>query len=269
MGVLSEALHSGLDVVSALIAFFTVRAAVRPADRDHPFGHGKIETLSSLFESLLLVVAAAWIFFEALEHVRQPQPVLHQNLAIWTILVSALVSFFMYRHNSLAATQSESSAIQANSLHFLADAVSSCGILVGLLLLKFTGWLIIDPVIALLVALYILAISIPQIKRALFELADVQLPVDEVVRIESLVNEYKNQFIDFHDLRTRKSGSIRHIDFHLTVCGRLSVHQSHTLCDEIETSLLRSFQNASINIHVEPCDPKQHMCKNTNELLTS
>jgi cation diffusion facilitator family transporter len=260
VGVFSEGIHSFLDVVSAALSFFTVKEAGKPADEDHPYGHGKIETLSSLFESLLLVLAAGWIIYEAIQHIQNPQPIHYEGAAIGVILLSLAVSYWAYRHNRVAAQEAESSAIHVNALHFLSDVVASLGILIGLVLMKLTGWTLIDPIIAIIVAFYIFGISLKQVKGALLELSDTQLPEEEIQRIWTLIKSFQDKIINAHDLRTRKSGSTRHIDFHLVLCGSISVDASHELCDQMESEILSEFPKASVNIHVEPCEKEQTQC---------
>jgi cation diffusion facilitator family transporter len=259
--VLSEGVHSFLDLVSASLSFFTVREAGKPADDDHPFGHGKIETLSSLFESLLLLVAAGLIVNEGYDHLLHPQPVHYQGLAMATMGVSLVVSYVVYRHNSKAAHAVDSSALHVNALHFMSDVVASLGVLIGLIVLKLTGWLVVDSIVAFAVAGYILVISASQVKKALLELADTQLPGDEIKTIWKILEGVKDRAIEAHDLRTRKSGSTRHIDFHLVVCGQLTVEESHGVCDEIEYRINTVFPNASVNIHVEPCETEITGCR--------
>ena len=274
VGVLSEGVHSLLDLISASIAFFAVPTAGKPADEDHPFGHGKIETLSSLFEALLLLLAAALIVREGLDRIEHPHPVEYQGVAIAAIVVSMVVSYFVYRHNKSAAALTESSAIQVNALHFLTDVVASAGILVGLVILRLTGWLVIDSVMAFGVAAYIVFISIQQTARALLELSDIQLPEEEISTIRRILEEFKirtdetsaspaSHIIEAHDLRTRKSGATRHIDFHLVVCGHMSVDESHSVCDQIEIKIAEALPNASVNIHVEPCELERTACNRT------
>jgi cation diffusion facilitator family transporter len=192
VGVFSEGVHSFLDLVSAALSYFTVPQAVKPADEDHPFGHGKIETLSSLFESLLLLVAAVLICVEGLEHLRHPHPVEYQGLAMGVIVISLVVSYAVYRHNLSASRETDSSALRVNALHFLADVIASVGILLGLILLRLTGWLIIDPIMAFLVAGYIIVISGRQVTEALFELSDRQLPASEIHEIGELIQGFSD-----------------------------------------------------------------------------
>lgn len=264
VGVISEGLHSLLDLISAAVAFFTIRAAGKPADHEHPFGHGKFETLSSLLESVLLAAAAAWIFYEGAAHWAHPQPIQHETLAMFTIFISVVVSYGVYRQNIQAAQISDSRAIHVNALHFLSDVVASLGVLLGLVVMKITGWYRVDSLIAFSIAIYILWISARQVLESLRELADRQLPEVEVNRVESILREFQCEHSDFviesHDLRTRKSGSSRQMDFHLLLCGEMSVNHSHQLCDEAEARLQKAFPTADVTIHVEPCEHAQAGC---------
>ena len=260
VGVLSEAIHSFLDVVSAALSFFTVRHAVKPADDDHPFGHGKIETLSSLFEAVLLLVAAGLIIQEGIDQIRRPHELQYAGWAMAVIIVSLIASYGAYLHNKAAAKETESSALHVNALHFLSDVVASLGVLVGLVLIKLTGWLIIDPLMAFAVAGYIIVISARQVYAALYELSDGQLPDSEVSRIKELLLGYQGSMLEIHDLRTRRSGSHRHIDFHLVVCGNMSVDESHAVCDSIEEKIGGVYPNSTVQIHVEPCEAERSNC---------
>lgn len=260
VGVFSEGMHSLLDLLSAGIAYFTIREAGKPADKDHPFGHGKIETLSSLLEALLLIVAALFIFYEGFLRLLNPSPIVHTELAIAAIAISLVVSYVVYRHNIRAAAQTESSAIELNALHFLADVVTSAGVLAGLLVISVTGWVLVDPLIALGISFYIGWISYSRIVRALRELTDVQLPLSEVHDIEKALEERADEVIGVHELRTRRSGVERHVDFHLLVCKDVTVQRSHEICDEFESRIHSVYPKTSVQIHVEPCNNHDESC---------
>ncbi len=253
VGVFSEGIHSALDLLSAAVAFFTIREAAKPADQEHPFGHGRFETLSALFESVLLIAASLIIVHEGIGHFQNPHPIQYAGLAILTILVSLVVSYAMFYHNRSAATLTESSALHVNALHFLTDVVASAGVLVGLVIMKITGWIIVDAVLALGVGAYIFMIAVSQAKIALFELTDSHLPESELKELREILKPYGQNNIDAHDLRTRKSGATRHIDFHLNLCRHMTVEQSHGVCDDMESDITKRFPTASVNIHVEPC----------------
>lgn len=267
VGVLSEALHSALDLVSAGIAFFTVREAGKPADVDHPFGHGKFETLSSLIESLLLIIAAGVILYEAWDHIQNPRELAHADIAIVTMLVSLGISYYVYRQNSRVGLETESLAIQANAMHFLADVLTSLGVLVGLVLIRVTGLMVWDVIIAVGIAIYITLIAYKQSKNALSELLDSKLPESEQREIQETIKAHLGDALEAHDLRTRKSGARRHVDFHLIVCGKVSVNDSHARCDEIESALLKLFREISVTIHVEPCSEVSYDCAHACPLL--
>lgn len=264
VGVLSEAVHSLLDLISAGLSFFTVRHSVKPADEDHPFGHGKFETLSSLFETVLLLVAAGLIINEGIETFRHPRELQHAYWAIGVIFVSLVASWLAYRHNLKAAKETDSSALHVNALHFLSDVVASVGVLVGLVLIKVTGWTMLDPLMAFAVAIYIAAISVKQLKSTIQELSDSPLPECEVLQIREIIEGYQGTMIEVHDLRTRKSGAFRHIDFHLVVCGHMSVDESHGVCDEMESRILKLYPSANVHIHVEPCVADRGGCHDKN-----
>lgn len=270
VGVLSEGIHSFLDLISASVSFFSVRVAGKPADEDHPYGHGRIETLSSLFEALLLLAAAVWIVDEGWDHLHNPRPIAYQALAIAIIAFSIVVNYLVYLHNRSAAAETDSSALHVNALHFLSDVVASVAILVGLVLLSVTHWQPIDPIMAFLVAAYILAISVNQVKKALLELSDVQLPENELELIRHTLASFggKEGVIEAHDLRSRKSGANRHIDFHLVVCRYMTVEESHAVCDRIEVALEQVLPRLSASIHVEPCEASLIHCKDSCPIYT-
>jgi cation diffusion facilitator family transporter len=203
---------------------------------------------------VLLIAAGVFILFEAVDHIQNPHAIAHEGLAMVTIFVSMVVSYWAFRHNHAAARDTESSALHVNALHFLSDVVASAGVLVGLILMKLTGWFLIDPIIAICVAVYIFSISIKQVKKALLELADTGLPAHELKDIKNVLDRHREQAIEMHELRTRKSGSERHVDFHMVVCGHRSVHESHALCDRIESEIQEVYPRTSVHIHVEPCE---------------
>jgi len=261
VGVMSEGVHSSLDVISAAMAFYTVRHAVKPADEDHPFGHGKFETISALFESLLLILAAVLIIYEGVHRLLHPEPLVNPWISVAVMAISLLASYGVYRNNHRVAASEHSMALEANALHFLTDIVTSLAVLVGLLVIHWTGIIWIDPVLALMVGMYIVKMTIAQVRTALLELTDVHLPEEELQKIRDLIGLSRTQFVDMHDLRTRRSGAERHIDFHMNVCGSTSVEESHRVCDEIEARIQAEFPGTSVTIHVEPCSPDDHHCK--------
>lgn len=263
MGVFSDGIHSLLDLVSALVTFVTVRHALKPADEEHPYGHGKFETVSSVVEAALLVLAAAYIGYESIHRIQQPHEIRDGWIGMGVISVSAAMSYVVYRHNARIARQTESRALSVNAFHFLTDVLTSLGVLAGLILVEVTGYSVIDVIVALILAVYITYESIRLMRHALDELVDVQLPREEVVAITEALRVHGKDIIDVHDIRTRRSGAHRHVDCHLVVCGNMSVHQSHEICDRMEENVHRTFPFAEVHVHVEPCEQVAPSCEST------
>jgi cation diffusion facilitator family transporter len=204
-------------------------------------------------ESLLLILAAIFIVWEGIKHIRDPHPIEHTGYAIITIAISLVVSYVVYRHNSHAGKITESSAIQVNALHFLADAITSAGVLVALVAIHFTGALWLDAVIAFLIAIYILGVSWAQVKRSIEELVDRRLPLAEITRAQEILDSFRPRIVEAHDLLTRRSGVHRHFNVHALICGKTSVAESHEVCDDIEAQFESEFPDSFVHIHVEPC----------------
>jgi cation diffusion facilitator family transporter len=252
VAIISEAIHSSMDLVAAIIAFFSVRVSDKPADRDHPYGHGKIESVSGVIEGLLIFVAAAWIIFEAIRKIINPHEIGETWLGIgvmaFSAVVNALVSTALYR----TAKKTDSLALEADALHLKTDVYTSAGVAIGLVLLQVTGLQILDSIIAILVALLIIMESAQLVRRAFRPLLDTRLTEDEEKMIREIVAKYRTDFHGYHRLRTRKSGSARFVDFHLTVAGEMTVRESHALADRIEKEIMAKLPHTNVTIHVEP-----------------
>lgn len=254
MGVLSEAIHSGLDLISSLVTFFVVRASSRPADWDHPYGHGKMESLSAMLEAFLLLLAGGYIVYEGLSRLANPDHEIRNiHWGLWVTGFSVVVNLFVYRQNRDVAVDEESIAIETNSFHFLTDVFSSLAVFLSLGAYSLTKWIWIDPVVALLIAAYVFWVGIEQLKKCIAELSDTALPNEEVSAVRKTIGKFQNQYLSYHDLRTRKVGPVRHVEFHLEVCSDQKVHEAHTVCDRIEDALTKEYKEVDINIHVEPC----------------
>lgn len=261
VGVLSEAIHSGLDLISSIVTFFVVQASVRPADWDHPFGHGKIESLSAMFEAALLLVAGVYIVYEGVTAWIRPGHEL-RNVG-WGLAVTAgsvVVNLFVYFQNRHVARSEESIAIETNAFHFLTDVFTSLAVFVSLGIYQLTGWTFLDPAAALVIAIYVFWIGIAQIKKCVAELSDTTLPEVEITAVKAVLGEHQSKYLSYHDLRTRKAGAMRYIELHLTVCSEQRVQHAHAVCDGIEEDLLKRFSEAGINIHIEPCGNHGAVC---------
>ncbi len=262
VGVLSESIHSGLDLISSFVTFVVIRKAALPADTDHPFGHGKIESLSAMFESGLLFVAAGYIIYEGVARWNEVGHHVHNvELGLGVIFISMVINWLVYIQNRRVAKEEESLAIETNAFHFLTDIFSSLAVFISLALVAITGWTFWDPLVAIIIAIYIFWVAVEQMKKCVSELADTALPKEELDTIVKTIEKYKKSFLNYHDLRTRKVGALRHIDLHLEICSEQKVFEAHKLCDEIEDELMKKFKKIHINIHVEPCGNHEPSCE--------
>ena len=261
VAVLSEAIHSGMDLVAALIALFAVRASGREADERHPFGHGKVENISGTIEALLIFAAAAWIIYEAIRKLIDPQEISMPFWGVGVMLVSALVNLFVSGHLFKVSKETDSVSLKADAWHLRTDVYTSTGVMVGLLVIWVVGmispgvdlrWL--DPVVAILVALLILKAAWDLARESARDLMDVSLPDEDVAWIKQFIHDGWPQVRSFHHLRTRKAGSNRFIEFHLVVDEHMSVGAAHTLNDDIVAAIKERLAESRVNIHVEPCE---------------
>lgn len=255
VSVLSEGIHSGLDLVAALIAYFSIRAANKPADEEHPYGHGKIENVSGTIEAILIFVAAVYIIIEAVRKFYHAQTVESIGLGVAVMGISALVNWFVSRHLMKVAKQTDSIALEADAWHLRTDVYTSLGVFIGLVLIKITGITWLDPVVAILVALMIIRAAYELTKQSFVDIIDARLPDEEEQIIREILLRRSAEFVEFHKLRTRKAGAERHIDLHLVVYKRMSVQQVHDLSEEIEAELCKALTNCQVLIHFEPCTP--------------
>lgn len=257
VSILSEAIHSMMDLVAAIIAYFSVRISSRPPDLEHPYGHGKFENVSGVVEGMLILVAAAWIVFEAVGKFNSNEPIEYMWLGMIVMSFSAIVNFFVSRRLYAVARETDSIALEADALHLKTDVYTSAGVAVGILLIYITGLHILDPIIAIAVALLILVEAFKLIRNAYLPLLDSSLPEEDVKKIQHILNKYTGNCFQYHQFRTRKSGSHKYLDFHLEVPEKMSVMEAHTLCDNIEAELKSTIRFLDINIHIEPCKDDQ------------
>jgi len=250
VSILSEAIHSAMDLLAAIIAFFSVKVSDTPPDAKHPYGHGKYENVSGVIEAVLIFIAAIWIIYEAIHKIIAPATVV-ENIGIGTLVMglSAITNFFVSRRLYKVSKETDSIALEADALHLKTDVYTSLGVAAGLVLLWLTGWQILDPVIAIAVAMLILKESYELLKNAYSPLMDVSLSDNEVKIFQE---EMISRGLLFHNLKTRKSGHFRFADLHLELPENMELKEVHRICDEIENVLRAKLKNLEINIHVEP-----------------
>jgi cation diffusion facilitator family transporter len=253
VSVLSEAIHSGMDILAAIIASFGVIISARPPDREHAYGHGKYENLSAVAEAALIFVAAAVIIIESVERILYPSEVGQLDLGIFVMGISALVNLAVGRRMGKVARQTDSAALEADALHHNTDVWTSAGVLGGLVLIRVTGWQILDPAIAIVVALATVQAAWVLVSKSARDLADANLPEEELEKIKRIVARHRDKYVEFHGLRARRSGAQRHIDLHLVLARDTHVDQAHELCDLIETEIEGGLDGSEVLVHIEPC----------------
>lgn len=257
VSIISEAIHSGMDLIASFIAFFSVRQSSKPADREHPYGHGKIEYFSGIAEGLLIFVAAGLIIKEAIEKIHFPAGIEQTTLAIAVMLGASAVNFLVSQKLYQVAREEDSMALEADALHLKTDVYSSLGVALGLVLIKATGKTILDPIVAILVALLIIKEAWELSRNAFEQLLDTKLTDEEEAQIITVIEKHCTQFKDFHKLKTRKSGNTKHIDFHITVDPDTTAKEIHDTVGCIKKAMWEEFGNTRVNIHVDPCEENQ------------
>lgn len=257
VSVISEAIHSFMDLAAAVMTFFSIGIAERPADPEHPYGHEKVENVSGGVEAVLIFVAAGLIIFEAVKKLITNEPILHPELGVAVMLLSGIINIVVSRKLYKVAEEEQSVALEADALHHKTDVYSSLGVGVGLLVIVLlehmfkTPWAhYLDPVVAIAIAGLILRESWNMLRKAFGPLIDTSIAPDELAAIEESVARHPNA--SMHSIRTRRAGGKKHIDFHLSVPDGMSVKESHDLCDLIEKDIEKTLSNSSVLIHIEP-----------------
>ena len=267
VSVLSEAIHSAIDLIAALVARYSVKRAAEPADSDHTYGHGKFENLSGVFEGALIFVAAAAIIYESSKRLLHLEGVEFVGAGMAVMGVSAVVNILVSRRLLEVARRTDSLALEADACHLKTDVWTSAGVFFALGVIYFTGWDIVDPVVALLVAAIIIRAAYDITKRSADGLLDKSLPDEEMRAVLRVMERYRDKMLDFHRLRARKMGSDRQLDVHVTVPSSMSVKDSHEMVEGLEAAIREELPSSTIVVHVEPCDAECERCRLRDELL--
>ncbi|HEY4699029.1 MAG TPA: cation diffusion facilitator family transporter [Nitrososphaerales archaeon] len=251
IALLSDALESIVNIAASVLMLFSVHVSEKPADDSHNYGHEKIEEISSMMEGLFIIAAAVLIIYAAAGRLFQYAALFDLDIAIViSMLATALnagLSWFLGR----TAKEIGSAALAGDSKHLRSDVISSAGIWVGLFIVKFTGWRYVDSILAFAVAVLIARMGVSLVFKSSQQLMDKSCEVEEK-KISEVLLRHKFQFIDFHDVKTRRHGNQIFADLHLSVSGSLSVNEAHDLTDHLEEELKEELPSLIITIHVEP-----------------
>jgi cation diffusion facilitator family transporter len=261
ISILAQAADSLLDLFAAIITFSAIRIAAKPADAEHPYGHGKAEDIAGVGQGILIFIAGGLIIYSAIVRIITKQYVVEQPEAgIAVMAVSIVVSIFLSRHLLKVARQTGSVALEANAHNIAADVYSTAAVLAGLAILRFTELNIIDPILAIGVAVYILKVAVDTIRKPISGLLDEKLPPLQESVLEGSLRKHSREVSGFHALRTRRAGSQSYIDLHLVMARDISLEQAHQICDQIEIEIESTLQDASVIIHAEPCHNECEQC---------
>ena len=254
IGLLSDALESVVNLAAAGVGFWALSFATQPPDPEHPFGHSKAEYFSSGIESVLIVIAALTIAVTAGDRLFNPQPIEQVNIGIALSIIASVINGAVAWLLFKAGKRLRSITLRADAEHLLSDVWTSLGVIIGVILVKITGWLFLDSIIGLIVAIQIVWTGIKLLQQTASELLDRSLPNEQQQEIKNILLNYEPQGIEFHALRTRVAGSRSFIYFHVLVPGKWSVKQGHDLCEEIELAVINALPGSHVMTHLEPIE---------------
>ncbi len=260
ISIWAQAVDSSLDIFAVAVTFLTVGYSSKPADQEHPFGHGKIEDIAAGIQAVLLLGASVSIAYSAIQRIIAGEQIRLTEAGIAVMAVSLVASILLSRHLFRVARATGSVALEANANNIRGDVYSTAGVLVGLILVRFTGLTILDPIIALAVVVLILRATYKVGRMAFTGLVDVRLPKAEEGLLISTIKEHSGQLVGFHEMRTRKAGNQRFIDLHLMLPKNAGLEEAHRMCDHLEEDIRTRLPNSSVTIHVEPCETECQQC---------
>ena len=263
ISIISEAIHSLSDCLASVLTFFSVIKSSQPADAEHPFGHGKYEDMSGFIEGGLIIAASFYIIYEAGKKLfshsaAETEPTLGIIVMCIAVIANFLVSSYLFK----VAKHSNSVSLYADGEHLRTDIYSSLGVLIGLVLIKLTGLHILDPIIAIIVAIFIFRAGFVISKTTLNNLLDGSLPQEDLDEIEKIIKDFTNKgILGYKNLKARQVGPSRDIEMILLFPENMTILECHNICDDIEESITKELGNCTVSIHAEPKCPKKKCSK--------
>jgi len=264
LSIISEAIHSLSDLLASVLTFLSVLKSSKPADKDHPYGHGKYEDMAGFIEGFLIILAALYIIFEASKKIifgttTSTENMLGIAVMFTAVIFNTIVSFILFK----VAKETNSISLYADGEHLRTDIYSSLGVLLGLILIKVTGYTLLDPIIALLIAIIILKAGYTIFQRAGENLLDHSLPKENIDKIKQIIKQYSDSVtLKKGSIKARQVGPIKDIDIILQFPESTTICECHKICDEIEKQIQVIYQNCSISIHSEPICYKKNCTRN-------
>lgn len=254
VGLLSDAMESGVNLAAAIIALIALTIAARPPDEEHAYGHSKAEYFSSGIEGGMIIVAALMIMASATERLLYPQPLQRLETGLVISLFAAGLNLATAIVLGRAGKDYDSATLEADAKHLMADVWTTVGVLLAVGAVAVTGWDMLDPIIAIAVALHIIRSGILMMRSSAYGLMDTALPDAEQEKIVAILEAHGHNGVQYHALRTRQSGAQRFVSVHIQVPGAWSVQRGHTLLEEIEADIRDTFPRVSVFTHLEPVE---------------
>ena len=254
VSLLSDALESLVNLVTAIAALAALNVAARPADEEFAHGYSKIEFFSGGFEGAMILVAAGSIVATAIPRLIHPEPLEQVGLGLIVSAAASLINLWVSRILSATGKRSGSVALQADANHLMTDVITTAGVLAGVVLVSLTGWMWLDPVIAILVAINILRMGYRLIRQSVQGLLDVSLPAEDLEIIQNVLKDFEKEGVQFHAVRTRSAGSRSFVSMHILVPGQWHIRRGHSLAEEVEMRIRARLQRIVVFTHVEPVE---------------
>jgi cation diffusion facilitator family transporter len=254
LAIVASAADSILDIISSSLNYYAIKKSEEPPDVDHPFGHGKFESLATFLQSFIILISGLYILYKAYVKLTTPHIMYQVDLGIYVMLFSIVVTFFLSRYLKSVAKKENSQILKADAMHYEIDLLTNAVVLISLIVIKFTGLVFIDAILSLIIAVYIIFEAIKLSYEVSKDLLDTELPKEDVEKIKNILDEFEEFHVDYHNLRTRRAGPKKFMDMHLTLCKNMSLMDAHNIADKIEDKLKESIKDIDVIIHLDPCD---------------
>ena len=265
LSIISEAIHSMSDFLASIITFFSVSKSAIPADDDHPYGHGKYEDMAGLIEGVLIILASLFIIYKSVKKIIFAVPFeTESNFGIAVMFIAVIMNIFVSSMLLKVAKESNSISLYADGEHLRTDIYSSLGVLIGLILIKITGYTVLDPIVAIFVAVLIYRAGYTISKRSMSNLLDHSLPDDDIKKIKSIING-NSVTLKEHSIKARQIGPAKDIDLILQFPQETTICECHKICDKVEDKIQILYPNCSISIHSEPICYNKNCQNNCNK----
>ncbi len=254
LGMVSAGVDSLMDLLASSINYFSMKKSIQPADSEHPYGHGKVENITSLLQAVILGFAGLFLIGEGVRRILLVEAVPDFDSGILIMLFSALVSFVIGRRLAKVGKETDSPLLQADAFHFTVDTYTNTGVVIALILAQWQGRIIFDRIIAILIGIWVIISAFRIFRSALDDLMDKYIPQALQEEIDRIILSHYPEILGYHKMRTRRAGSDKLIDLHLVTCRDKSLPEAHNITDHIEKEIEAGIKNSDVIIHIEPCN---------------